>query len=305
MNSDTPSGEPEATVLNKVCREYFPECEDPNIEFENRFVATMLRHYELSTGKAPNADNFTVAIVYPTELTEDLSMIRLYQRWFENRGYCVVLGSPFNLKYHSANKCLYLMNSRIDLVLRHYKTDWWSERISVWRDSEFADSEPLHEKLFALFRAEDSHSADVFNPFGAVVSQNKLIMSFFYDYIDMFSGDSQQTIKSFVPVTRRLIDFMPTISEKHDWVLKSDYGCEGDEVVIGKYVSDDIWIKTLEQVKPEHWVVQKYFESIRPEGYEPNFGIYLTGGVASGIFTRLAKVSTDYYSLCVPTYIKL
>src|SRR5581483_4657211 len=112
-----------------------------------------------------------VGIVYPTEMTEDLSMIALYRRWLIDAGVEVVLGSPFNLSL-DADLGVRLLGERCDAIVRHYKTDWWSEREPVWKDAEpFRDRAPLVESLAVLFHGIASGSCALINPFGAVVSQ--------------------------------------------------------------------------------------------------------------------------------------
>src|SRR6201999_2780696 len=75
----------------------------------------------------------TVGILYPTELVEDLSMVQLYRWWLEARGCRVVIGSPFNLRPGDGRAGLF--DVPCDLFVRHYKTDWWSEREPA-RDDE-------------------------------------------------------------------------------------------------------------------------------------------------------------------------
>ena len=77
----------------------------------------------------------TVGIVYPTELTDDLSVIELYARWFEARGARVVLGSPFNLRPDGQGGVA-MFGVSCSVIWRHYKTDWWGERRTVWRSED-------------------------------------------------------------------------------------------------------------------------------------------------------------------------
>src|SRR6185369_14529494 len=93
LNCDTPTGEAEAVVLGRIAREAHPNTRDPNVDLEARFRAML---DELCTRELER-DAEVVGIVYPTELTEDLSVIRLYKRWVEATGRRVVLGSPYNL----------------------------------------------------------------------------------------------------------------------------------------------------------------------------------------------------------------
>ena len=75
----------------------------------------------------------TIGILYPTEMPEDLSMVRLFSSWFASRGHEVVIGSPFNIS-RAADGRAAVMGTPCDVVVRHYKTDWWGERLAVWDD---------------------------------------------------------------------------------------------------------------------------------------------------------------------------
>ena len=200
-------------------------------------------------------------IIYPTELPEDLSLVRLYKRTFEERGWDIVLGSPYNLTHDERG--LVLFEDPISLVLRHYKTDWWGERQSAWDDEELLDSQPLEEPLEAVLAAMLEGSASVVNPFGAVVPQNKRAMAFMWEHIHRFSRRSQETIRAHVPVTKRLESFHveQLEAQKDDWVLKSDYGAEGDEVVIGRLVTAEVWKESLAHARRGRWIVQRWFRA--------------------------------------------
>ena len=82
-------------------------------------------------------------------------MILLYRRWLEARGCRVVLGSPFNLVARAATAASRSSTCRATCFVRHYKTDWWSEREPA-RDDEppFTDAEPLAAQLGLLVDAE-------------------------------------------------------------------------------------------------------------------------------------------------------
>jgi hypothetical protein len=93
-------------------------------------------------------------------------------------------------------------------------------------------------------------------------------------------------------------------AERTQWVLKSDYGCEGDEVICGPFVSQEIWDQTLAHARPEHFVAQRFFNAqVREDGTIANHGVYVLGGSACGFFTRLSRQGTDYSSVSVPTFV--
>ncbi len=120
LNCDTPTGEPEAVVLGELAREAHPDLVDPNVDLE-RHVTAMLDHVTRTlTGGPPS----TIGLVYPTEFSEDLSLVRLYKRWFERAGWRTVLGSPYNLGRCPKSGRATLFGEPVEAVVHHYKTDW-------------------------------------------------------------------------------------------------------------------------------------------------------------------------------------
>ncbi|MBX7222181.1 MAG: glutathionylspermidine synthase family protein [Blastocatellia bacterium] len=301
LNSDTPSGQPEAVVLNQLLHNHNGQPEDPNAGFAARFLE-MLQESHAKRTDQPLAQ---VGIIYPTELTEDLGMMTLFRRWLEAAGIQVVVGSPFNL--HRTADRLEILGVPVDLVVRHYKTDWWGERLPVWADqAEFPDPDPLYGPLKTLLKAELDGVVTVVNPFGAVVTQNKFSLAFFWEEIARFSPRSARWIRKHIPETYRMTTVPLELlrAERERWVLKSDYGCEGAETVVGPFVSDEIWHKSLDMAFPEHFVVQRFFH-VKPDaaGWLPNFGVFVLGGSTAGFFTRLSPKSTGYDAVTVPTFV--
>jgi glutathionylspermidine synthase len=301
MNSDTPSGEAEAVLLNRMRHRHHRELVDPNADFEERFVA-LIRAFAATTSRA-GASSPTVAIVYPTDLPEDLSMIALYREWLERRGMSVVLGAPTNLARIDGGVGLF--GRAVDVVVRHYKTDWWGERIPAWSDErEYEDPDPLDGPLRLLLAADAAGEVAVVNPFGAVLTQNKLLMAFLWDHLDELSPGSADAVRTFIPETRRLVDLDPGNLVREEWVLKSDYGCEGDEVVIGRNVDERLWQSALERAVPGRWILQRYFDAARDADLAiANYGVYLLGGLRAGIYTRLSRTATDTTALSAPTFV--
>ncbi|MCU1277259.1 MAG: putative glutathionylspermidine synthase, partial [bacterium] len=224
LNVDTPSGEAEAVLLNAAVARLHPGAYDPNVALERAFVnavgAYAARVERRDAEAAP-----TVGILYPTELVEDLSMILLYRRWLEARGCRVVLGSPFNLTRAPGGRVA-LFDVPCDVLVRHYKTDWWSEREPARDDdSGFPDAEPLAAQLGIIVDAELAGRVAVMNPFGSVVLQNKRTMALLWEAIDRFTPAAQEAIRAFVPYTARLESLTAAaLAVRADWVLKSDYG---------------------------------------------------------------------------------
>jgi hypothetical protein len=309
LNCDTPSGEAEAVLLNRTVAPAFAGLSDPNRELGERFcamiaaVAAPVCSGAGTTGGAP----LSIGLIYPTEMPEDLSMVLLYREWFEARGWRVTLGSPFNLRRLGARR-VGLFDTPCDVFVRHYKTDWWTERRPVWSDEpSVPDPDPLSEKLAVILGSALDGACAVVNPFGAVVPQNKRAMAFLWERMDLFSPGSRAAIKRYLPETVRL-EVLPAArlrAEREAWVLKSDYGCEGDEVVIGAETAPDVWEASLEAAVPGRWVAQRHFRALRGrDGVAANHGVYLVAGEASGLYTRLAVGGTDRHALSAPVLVR-
>ena len=251
LNVDTPSGEAEAVLLNAAVAPLVPGTWDPNAALERAFVnavGAFAARVEREEAEAPP----TVGILYPTELVEDLSMILLYRRWLEARGCRVVTGSPFNLARAPGGRVA-LFGTPCDVLVRHYKTDWWSEREPPRDDDEpFADAEPLAAQLGLVLDAELSRRVAVMNPFGAVLScrtsapwrsSGKRSIASRRRRRRRFARTSR-TRRGSSRCQRRLV------AARADWVLKSDYGCEGAEVVIGADVDDAAWARGAAPLSP-------------------------------------------------------
>jgi len=306
MNSDTPSGEAEAVLLNQLLYPFYQALSDPNRDLEERFWQMLVASHEAGAGAGRGTSPGIVAIIYPTEIPEDLSMIAIYKQWLEARGCRIVLGSPFNLGI-DRNRRVTVLGEPVDLIIRHYKTDWWGEREPVWANqAPFSDPEPLEKELTIILEGENQSLVTVVNPFGSVVTQNKKSMALMWECRELFSEESQSWIAEYIPETRRLLSLDPDPLNQPEWVLKSDYGCEGDSVVCGPFVTPKDWRLALAAAIPERWVAQRFFEVLPSEDeLLPNYGVYLIGGCAAGFYTRLSKKATDYTAVTAPTFIRI
>lgn len=303
MNSDTPSGEAEAVLLNELLLPYSPSAIDPNTEFAEDFWQMLIASHQARTES--DAEPRRIGIIYPTDLPEDLSMMAIYKAWLEARGCRVIFGSPFNLGL-DVQRRVTVMGEPVDLIIRHYKTDWWSERELIWANqAPFSDPDPLDRELLLLLQAENERRVTVVNPFGAVVTQNKKAMALMWERQELFSPQAREHIATYIPETRRLTTLPGEELPREEWVLKSDYGCEGDSVVCGPFAKPADWRIALAAAIPEHWVAQRFFE-VAPtaEGLLPNYGVYLIGGSTAGFYTRLSAKATDYTAVTAPTFVQ-
>ncbi len=304
INCDTPTGEAEATVLGELAGEHpaaggatSEAALDPNTVLKGRFLAML--EFVAAREREPEAGPVrTVGLVYPTELTDDLPLVRLYRRWFEERGWAVVLGSPYNLSFDEGRTCLF--GEPIDVLVRHYKTDWWGERRSAWRDDPIQDEEPLHEPFRAVIAGMAEGRLAVVNPFAAVAVQNKRSFALMWEQIHRFPSAVQQTIEALVPVTRRLevMHAEQLLAQREEWVLKSDYGAEGEEVVVGREVDLATWRQVIARAEPRRWVAQRYFTAeTDAHGASLNLGVFLVAGKAAGLYGRVQVGATDSRAL--------
>ncbi len=314
MNSDTPSGEAEAVLLNQMLHSFHPNTTDPNTNFPEAFWQMLVASHQarfIDEGNPQSTirDPQSVAIIYPTDLPEDLSMIAIYKQWLEEHGCQVVLGSPFNLGLDNRQRVT-VIGQPVDLILRHYKTDWWGEREIVWTNqAEFPDPDPLDRELLLLLEAENEGRVTVVNPFGSVITQNKLAMALMWERQELFSSEAREWIAELIPETRRATELDLHQLNREDWVLKSVYGCEGDSVICGAFAKPQDWQLALTTLIPRHWIAQRFFDvapiedSQTMETLLPNYGVYLLGGNAAGFYTRLSKKATDYTAVTAPTFI--
>jgi glutathionylspermidine synthase len=233
-------------------------------------------------------------------------LVALYQRWFEARGWRVTLGSPYNLARDASGR-LTLFGESCDAIVRHYKTDWWSERESVWDDAEpIADAEPLDTPLAAILGAALDGKVSVINPFGSVFTQNKRTMALLWERQRELSPSASAAVEQYIPFTMRLETCLDELHKnRSDWVLKSDYGCEGDQVIIGRGTDRETWEASLAHAVPQKWIAQRYFDATtREDGSHVNYGIYVVGGEPAGFFSRVQSSATDAYAMTAATFLE-
>jgi len=310
LNSDTPTGHAETLALAAVAREeHAGELASGALHDPNAGLATAtLDMLEAYVQRRLGADaERTAGIIYPTDLTEDLPLVRLLEGWLGARGYRVASGAPQNLTTAPDGRAA-LFGEPCSLLVRHYKTDWWGERFPVWMgDAPFDAPLPLAGPLEVLARAELGGHSVVVNPFGAVLTQNKRMLAFLWEHLDRLSEEGQATVRAHIPETLRLESVHPALLsvERESWVLKSDYGCEGDEVVAGWELSQADWDRALGLAQAGRWVVQRRFHprsqpappraprAVGVAGEAVNYGVYVVAGAAAGLYARVHVGATD------------
>jgi glutathionylspermidine synthase len=301
LNSDTPSGMDEAFLLGQYAKEFSGHYHDPNAHLPKAFL-TVIGHAMRSVRRPAHAGTPTIGIVYPTDIPEDMGLLHLYRRWLEQHGYDVTFGSPRNLRKNEEGRVT-LYGNEIDVLLRHYKTDWWCEQISPWKGTQASADilplvSPFHEIIEPMI---DGHLA-VVNPFGCILTQNKLTLAFFHEHRSLFSAETQKMIDAHIPFTVRLSQCDPQLllTHKNDWVLKSNYGCEGAEVIIGCATEQTVWEASVNEAAAEYWIAQRYFHAAQQDGAVDNFGVFLAGSEPCGIYLRRDTGMTTAASGVVP-----
>jgi glutathionylspermidine synthase len=118
---------------------------------------------------------------------------------------------------------------------------------------------------------------------------------------------AQKAIELYVPRTARLevLQREQLAAERAEWVLKSDYGCEGDQVILGRDCTDEEWKDTLDKAAANRWVAQRWFDAQRDEaGTVVNYGVYLVAGQACGLLCRAQARATDPAAVVVPALVE-
>jgi hypothetical protein len=131
-------------------------------------------------------------------------------------------------------------------------------------------------------------------------------MAFMWEQIHRFSQRSQEIIRRFIPVTSRLetLHTEQLFAEREDWVMKSDYGAEGDEVILGRAVTDEVWRASIAHARTGRWIAQRYFAAqLTARGETINHGVYLVAGQAAGIYARIQTGPTDDHAVSAPTLV--
>jgi glutathionylspermidine synthase len=303
LNSDTPTGEAEAMLLGELTRADHEGAVDPNAELARSYCDMVER---MAAAKLDADAPRTLGILYPTEMPEDLPLIRMVGDHFAERGFTVVLGSPFNLTPGRSGAPA-LFGTECSVLIRHYKTDWWGERASPWLDDEDPpDALPLDGPLALLVESALEGRSVIVNPFGAVVPQNKRSMALMWEEIDRFPEWAQGVIRARIPFTVRLeaMHREQLLAERGEWVLKSAYGCEGEEVVVGRLVTPEVWQASLAAAAPGRWIAQRYFAARESaSGESVNYGVFVAAGWAAGLYLRVQRGATDMFAQNVPALV--
>src|SRR5262249_57176379 len=78
-----------------------------------------------------------------------------------------------------------------------------------------------------------------------------------------FSPLAQRWIKRYIPDTYRFtrVSQAELLAHRQDWVLKSAYGCEGEETICGPFVIDETWGEAVAKALPAFSGCQRFFHT--------------------------------------------
>ena len=309
INSDTPTGLMECVTLGRLASRHRSDLRDPSAQLARRWAAMVRGAADVrGTAEVPGlaeSDRPVVGLLDPTDITGDLGHVRQLTGWLEQAGCQVVRGSPFNVHGCPGGR-IGLFGTPCDVLVRHYKTDWWARPDSPWCDVPPIDAPALDRELDLIAGAMAAGTVQVINPFGTAIAQNKRLMALPFEMPERFSRVVIELVEKYLPETRFLerMDRGQLESEQNIWVLKSAYGAEGEDVVVGRQVTPMRWRQTLERAVPYRWVAQRAFlPRTGSDGTQANHGVFLIGGAPSGLYTRRSAGPPDHTALSVPTLV--
>ena len=74
--------------------------------------------------------------------------------------------------------------------------------------------------------------------------------------------------------------------------------------MVGAEVDEELWAAAVRQAVPQRWIAQQRFSPCRDEdGAAVNYGVYLIGGKAAGLFCRIQATATDRRAVAAPVLV--
>lgn len=122
-------------------------------------------------------------------------------------------------------------------------------------------------------------------------------------YHELLTSDEIEAIQTFIPrtiaLTTETLD--NCIRQKQDWVFKADTAYGGQGVLVGRDAESELIRSTVLRDGVDQWTCQRYCpvdtlmlpvnEALEPAEHTPVLGLFIHGGLASGVLVRASATS--------------
>jgi len=283
FNDDVPGGFNDAIGIPELLKQAVPRYSNGALSFNRSFADSFL-------SALPATD--PVALMYATAYAEDLQHMLVLKMLLEKRGQECLMCSPTHLR--SKNDKALINGRSISSIVRFYPGEWFEklDNIKDW------------QKQIAGLK--------MYNPLTRLISQSKMIFSILKDS-SLLTESDRKSVAPFLPDTHFFDkkDQQQLQGEKDDWVLKEAFGRMGDNVCVGKLLSQQNWNKALKAATKKEWkfLIQKFFD-VKPLRFAcgdlyPAIGAYVINGRFAGYYSRAsAKPFLTHEAYYVPTLVK-
>ncbi|WP_026888053.1 glutathionylspermidine synthase family protein [Clostridium beijerinckii] len=284
FNSETPAGLVEAIGLNSIIKEKLNiKHENPNVNLKEHIKKSFFHILE-ELKKIKKVKNIAVITSWYYEDIYTSNLIAEILKQLNE--YNVIFGNVYDLKV-SENK-IYLYGDEIDAIYRHYPLDWFS-----CEDEMKKVIEPLSSGNYLI------------NPGYTLITQSKALFAVVYELVrkKFFSRDDETFILKYIPYTC----LEPDDVLSFDYVTKPYLSREGSGVMLSytemNKKSDDMVFQNRINIKP---LYSNIYSTMKNESKYlfPVIGMYITGDIPSGVFTRMGEFITDKNAMCVATYVE-
>ena len=282
FNEDVPGGFNEIISATRLLRDFHP-----NLRFVDRFAEALLDAVP-ATG--------CIALMYATGYAEDLQHMVVLQQLLRERGQTSVLCSPRHLR--KTWRGFDAGGERVSAGIRFYPGEWfgllenhrdWQQAVCRW---------------------------PMLNPLTRLITQSKAVFAL-WEEAGVVAPHDLAFLREVAPTTFEAagkmedLDFCRDLeTQRSQWVLKQNFGRMGDNVVMGRLVTEAQWLAALVEVRkrPQDWVIQHCFE-VAPLDFAagpqyPAVGAYLINGRFVGYYSRVAPAPfLTHQAIYVPTVI--
>jgi glutathionylspermidine synthase len=263
VNSDVPGGFIEAAGFTRLMAEHCPDARmtgDPAVQLAN----------QLSRALGSGA---TIALVHATAYTDDRQVMEYLAGRLAARGIAAHCVGPTHLRWKAGRARIQSdwLDCDIDAIVRFFPGEWLVNlrRGSGWRNFVTGAVTPLC------------------NPATALLTQSKRLPLVWNEL-----ETPMPTWRALLPETRD--PRRARWGSDDGWLVKPALGRVGEGVGIRGVTPAKSWKSIARSARwfPRHWVAQRRFDAVpleTPDGPQfPCIGVYTVGGVAAGIYGRIA-----------------